>query len=56
MRDLCPPSPASPSRRRLMLGAGSLLALSTLPLGRARAEQLTTSASNAILPDAALQR
>jgi len=57
MCELCPPSPASISRRHLIGGAATLLAASALPFGRARAaEPPPADAPNAIPPAEALDR
>jgi carbonic anhydrase len=57
MCELCPPSLASISRRRLIGGAATLLAASALTFGRARAaEPPSADAPNAIAPAEALDR
>jgi carbonic anhydrase len=58
MCELCQVQPLPLPRRRLILGAGALLAVNALPVGRALADQpqLTAPAPNAISPAAALQR
>jgi carbonic anhydrase len=57
MCELCPPSPASISRRHLIGGAATLLAASALTLARARAaEPPAPDAQNAIPPAEALDR
>jgi carbonic anhydrase len=57
MCKLCPPSPASISRRHLIGGAATLFAASALPFGRVRAaEPPAADAPNAIPPAEALDR
>jgi carbonic anhydrase len=58
MCELYQGSTAGYSRRRIMLGAGSMLAASALPFARAHADQpiSSTPPPNAISPDAALER
>lgn len=57
MCDLCPPSPASISRRHLIGGAATLLAAIALTRARARAaEPPSPDAQNAIAPADALDR
>ena len=58
MCELCDHSHQALSRRRVMLGVGAALALSTLPFTRARADQPVslTPPPNAIAPEAALER